>query len=44
MKKGDKKMDTIAAISTAAGKGGIGIIRMSGKKTFAILEKIFIPK
>ncbi len=37
-------MDTIAAISTAMGNGGIGIIRMSGKDCFDILEKIFIPK
>ncbi len=36
-------MATIAAISTATGNGGIGIIRMSGKKCFDILEKIFIP-
>ena len=35
-------MDTIAAISTATGNGGIGIIRMSGDKCFEILEKIFV--
>ena len=34
-------METIAAISTATGNGGIGIIRMSGKDCFKILEKIF---
>lgn len=34
---------TIAAISTATGNGGIGIIRMSGKDCFEILNKIFIP-
>ena len=34
-------METIAAISTAIGNGGIGIIRMSGKESFKILEKIF---
>ena len=34
-------METIAAISTAIGNGGIGIIRMSGKETFSILKKIF---
>ena len=33
----------IAAISTAAGNGGIGIVRMSGKEVFDILEKIFVP-
>lgn len=36
-------MNTIAAISTAPGAGGIGIIRMSGQDCFAILEKIFRP-
>jgi tRNA modification GTPase trmE len=36
-------MDTIAAISTATGNGGIGIIRMSGKECFQILNKIFKP-
>ena len=36
-------MNTIAAISTATGAGGIGIIRMSGEKCFEILEKIFEP-
>ena len=37
-------METIAAISTATGNGGIGIIRMSGKECFKVLEKIFVPK
>ena len=36
-------MSTIAAISTATGAGGIGIIRMSGEECFKILKKIFIP-
>ena len=36
-------MSTIAAISTATGNGGIGIIRMSGKNCFEILNKLFIP-
>jgi len=35
-------MSTIAAISTAPGIGGIGIIRLSGKDTFKIIEKIFV--
>jgi tRNA modification GTPase len=39
-----KKMSTIAAISTATGVGGIGIVRMSGEKTFEILEKFFKAK
>lgn len=37
-------METIAAISTAPGNGGIGIIRMSGKNCFEILDKIFVQK
>lgn len=37
-------MSTIAAISTAPAIGGIGIIRLSGEKSFEIMEKIFIPK
>ena len=36
-------MNTIVAISTAMGAGGIGIIRMSGKECFDILDKIFEP-
>lgn len=37
-------MSTIASISTAPGIGGIGIIRMSGRDTFKILNKIFVMK
>ena len=37
-------MSTIAAIATATGVGGIGIIRMSGEKCFEVLKKIFLPK
>lgn len=36
--------DTIAAISTPKGEGGIAIIRISGDKSFEILDKIFIKK
>lgn len=32
--------DTIAAIATAPGKGGIGIVRISGAKAYAIAKKI----
>ena len=35
---------TIVAISTASGNGGIGIIRLSGRQSFEIIDKIFIPK
>lgn len=37
-------MSTIAAISTAPGIGGIGIVRMSGEDCFKILDKIFKAK
>jgi tRNA modification GTPase len=33
--------DTIAAVSTAMGSAGIGIVRMSGPKAFEIAQKIF---
>lgn len=36
--------DTIAAISTPVGTGGIGIVRVSGKDAFSIAEKVFIGK
>lgn len=35
--------DTIAAIATAQGEGGIGIIRISGSMSRDILEKLFVP-
>lgn len=36
--------DTIVAISTPRGEGGIGIVRISGNNALDILEKIFKPK
>ena len=36
--------DTIAAISTPRGEGGIGIVRLSGKEALPILCEIFKPK
>jgi tRNA modification GTPase len=33
--------DTIAAIATPLGNGGIGIIRISGEKSFKIVKKLF---
>jgi tRNA modification GTPase len=37
--------DTISAISTATGNGGIGIVRMSGKEAIEIADKLFVsPK
>ncbi len=35
---------TIAAISTPSGTGGISIVRMSGDKSFEIINEIFRPK
>lgn len=35
--------DTIAAVATAPGEGGIGIIRISGEKSKEILDKVFVP-
>lgn len=39
-----KEFDTISAISTAIGEGGIAIIRVSGDKALDIVSKIFRPK
>ncbi len=39
----DKEQDTIAAIATPVGRGGIGIVRLSGNKSLAILRSIFRP-
>lgn len=36
--------DTIAAIATPAGMGGIGIIKMSGPRSAAIVERLFQPR
>lgn len=36
-------MPTIAAIATAPGKGGIGIIRMSGPGAKSLLARVFLP-
>ena len=35
--------DTICAISTAPGSGGIAVIRISGPEAIAICNKIFVP-
>ena len=35
--------DTIAAVATAYGEGGIGIVRISGEKAPDILKSIFVP-
>lgn len=36
--------DTISAIATAIGEGGIGIVRVSGSKALAIADKLFVSK
>ena len=38
------KMNTIAAIATAASSSGIGIVRISGEEAFPIIDKIFKGK
>ena len=35
--------DTVAAVSTPYGKGGVAIIRVSGEEAVAIVERIFRP-
>ena len=37
------KEDTIAAISTAFGEGGIGIVRMSGEEAGRIFSIVSLP-
>ena len=36
--------DTIAAISTARGKGGVALLRISGPDAISICQKMFLPK
>lgn len=36
--------DTIAAIATAPGEAGIGVVRISGQKALGIARKVFRPK
>lgn len=36
--------DTIAAVSTPRGKGGIAVIRISGADAAAVADKVFFPK
>ena len=37
-------VDTIAAISTPVGEGGIGIVRLSGPGALSIAAKVFLSK
>ncbi|MFO7275326.1 MAG: tRNA uridine-5-carboxymethylaminomethyl(34) synthesis GTPase MnmE, partial [Bacillota bacterium] len=36
--------ETIAAIATGAGEGGIGIVRMSGPEAIQVADRIFRPR
>jgi tRNA modification GTPase len=40
MPSGDPKRDTIAAVATPPGRGGIGVVRMSGPRAAHIAEKV----
>lgn len=40
----DNLLDTICARSTAPGRAGIALVRVSGPASFMILEKVFIPE
>ncbi|MEM1008247.1 MAG: tRNA uridine-5-carboxymethylaminomethyl(34) synthesis GTPase MnmE, partial [Myxococcota bacterium] len=37
-------METIAAIATAVGEGGVGVIRLSGPASLSCVEKMFVRK
>ena len=37
------RSDTIAAVATASGAGGIAIVRVSGDRAEDILNKLFVP-
>ena len=37
-------LDTIAAVSTPYGKGGIAVLRISGADAISVAEKVFLPK
>ncbi|MTV50597.1 tRNA uridine-5-carboxymethylaminomethyl(34) synthesis GTPase MnmE [Heliobacillus mobilis] len=36
--------DTIAAVATAIGEGGIGIVRVSGPDAKEVIQKVFLPR
>lgn len=38
------KSDTIAAVATAMSSSGIGIVRVSGKESISVVNKIFVSK
>jgi len=43
LKAKNELTDTIVAIATAQGRGGIGIVRLSGPQAFAIAKQVFSP-
>ena len=36
--------DTVAAVSTPCGKGGVALLRVSGAEAIAVCERVFAPK
>ncbi len=40
----ESNRDTIVAISTPPGEGGIGVVRLSGREAISVADKIFIAK
>ncbi|MBQ8415705.1 MAG: tRNA uridine-5-carboxymethylaminomethyl(34) synthesis GTPase MnmE, partial [Clostridia bacterium] len=36
--------DTIAAVSTPRGKGGVALLRISGPRAIDVAERVFVPK
>ncbi|NBR85707.1 MAG: tRNA uridine-5-carboxymethylaminomethyl(34) synthesis GTPase MnmE, partial [Verrucomicrobia bacterium] len=35
--------DTIAAIATPLGEGGLAVLRVSGPQALAVADKVFVP-
>lgn len=44
MRRKDNIDDTIIAVSTPIGEGGIGIVRLSGPAAIEIADRLFLPK
>ena len=38
------QLDTIAAVSTPYGKGGIAVLRVSGEDAIRVASRVFEPK
>ena len=36
--------DTIAAVSTPYGKGGVALLRVSGAEAISVCRRVFVPK